>query len=68
MPYHFKIYKESSGFWTECLELNGCYTQGDTLKEKDALHTYFDDPVLISFPTFKEPESIIEVCVDSLTN
>lgn len=32
MPYHFKIYKESTGFWTECLELNGCYTQGDALK------------------------------------
>jgi hypothetical protein len=33
MKYHFKVHKEMSGFWAECLELNGCITQADTQKE-----------------------------------
>lgn len=75
MLYHFKVYKERTGFWSECLELNGCYTQGVTIKEleeniQDALHTYFDDPVLISFPKLssREPDSLIEVFVNSIPN
>lgn len=43
------------------------YTQGATIKEleeniRDALHTYFDDPVSVSFPQISD--SIIEVAVD----
>ena len=33
MVYHFKIHTEDSGFWAECLELDGCSTEGDTLEE-----------------------------------
>lgn len=75
MPYHFKIYKERTVFWTECIELNGCYTQGFIIEElieniQDALSTYFDDPVLISFPKLssREPDSLIEVFVNSIPN
>ena len=33
MVYHFKVHKEKNGFWAECIELEGCQTQGETLKE-----------------------------------
>jgi len=33
MLYHFKIQKESNGYWAECLELKGCQTEADTLSE-----------------------------------
>lgn len=33
MNYHFKIHKEGKGFWAQCIELEGCITQADNLKE-----------------------------------
>jgi antitoxin HicB len=33
MKYHFKIYKKDGGYWAQCIELEGCITQADTLKE-----------------------------------
>jgi len=33
MYYHFKIHKEPDGYWAECIELEGCVTQGDSLDE-----------------------------------
>lgn len=49
MKYHFKIHKEGSGFWAECIELDGCFTQGDSKEElydnmQDALDTYLTEP------------------------
>ena len=49
MKYHFKIHKESPGFWAECVELNGCLTQGDNRDHlqsmmEDALSAYLDEP------------------------
>ncbi len=49
MIYHFKIHKEKKGFWAQCIELPGCITEGDTLKElrknmKDALNLYIEEP------------------------
>jgi len=49
MKYHFKIHKEKKGYWAECLELDGCVTQGDTLKElsenmQEALILYIEEP------------------------
>ena len=49
MKYHFKIHKEKDGFWAECLELPGCFTEGDTKEElfanmQDALNTYIEEP------------------------
>jgi antitoxin HicB len=49
MRYHFKIHKEQGSYWAECLELEGCLSQGDTLDElkknlKEALDLYLDEP------------------------
>ena len=49
MKYHFKIHKEKEGYWAECLELQGCVTQGDTLKilhknMEAALKLYIEEP------------------------
>jgi predicted RNase H-like HicB family nuclease len=33
MKYHFKLDKEDSGYSTECCELEGCITEGDTAEE-----------------------------------
>ncbi|MEN0058554.1 MAG: type II toxin-antitoxin system HicB family antitoxin [Bdellovibrio sp.] len=39
MQYHFKIHKESDGYWAECVELDGCFTQADTREELNkAMH------------------------------
>ena len=49
MNYHFKIHKEKKGFWAECLEIPGCLTQGDSIKElefnmQEALSLVLDEP------------------------
>ncbi|MDB5047994.1 MAG: hypothetical protein JWO30_1065 [Fibrobacteres bacterium] len=49
MKYHFKIHKEEKGFWAECLELDGCITQGDDrrhleLMMTDAVSAYLEEP------------------------
>lgn len=33
MKYHFKIKKEKNGYSAYCIELEGCVTQADSLKE-----------------------------------
>jgi len=33
MYYNFKVHKENKGFWAECIELDGCQTQADTIEE-----------------------------------
>lgn len=50
MKYHFKVHKEATGFWAECLELEGCVTQGKSKEHleammADALAAYLDEPV-----------------------
>jgi predicted RNase H-like HicB family nuclease len=49
MYYHFKTHREGNGYWAECLELDGCVSQGDTLKElrgfcEEALNLYLEEP------------------------
>lgn len=49
MKYHFKIHRESSGLWAECIELEGCHTQGDTRAElvrnmEEALNLHLSEP------------------------
>jgi antitoxin HicB len=48
MKYHFKVHKEGKGFWAECIELDGCITQGENrehLREmmEEALAAYLDE-------------------------
>jgi antitoxin HicB len=47
--YHFKIHKEKDGYWAECLELEGCHTQGESMDElrfnmEEALNLYLSEP------------------------
>jgi antitoxin HicB len=49
MFYHFKIHKESKGFWAESVELQGCVTQASSLKQlyvnlEEALNLYLNEP------------------------
>lgn len=49
MKYHFKVHKEENMFWAECLELEGCNTQGKTKEDlfenmKEVLDLYLDEP------------------------
>ncbi len=73
MRYHFKIHKQGNGFWAECLELDGCVTQGDNkahLDEmmKDAINAYLNEPETSNHifpmpkPHLKKP-GIVEVQV-----
>ncbi|MBL4818354.1 MAG: type II toxin-antitoxin system HicB family antitoxin [Deltaproteobacteria bacterium] len=48
MKYHFKAEKEDVGYSAQCVEIPGCITQGDTLKElnqnmKEALELVLDE-------------------------
>ncbi|WP_413576093.1 type II toxin-antitoxin system HicB family antitoxin [Bdellovibrio sp. HCB290] len=61
MEYHFKIHKEKSGFSAECIELEGCRTQGDTMSELEqnmgeALNLYLaeNDSSMLVFPAPKK--------------
>lgn len=75
MKYHFKIRKEKEGYSARCLELEGCFTQGDTLEElrknmEEALNLYVEEPEdskeLAAFPDEKIrcSKSVIEVALD----
>jgi antitoxin HicB len=48
MQYHFKIHKEDAGYWAQCIELPGCFTQADTKEElkhnmQEALNLYISE-------------------------
>ncbi|MFA6066474.1 MAG: type II toxin-antitoxin system HicB family antitoxin [Candidatus Babeliaceae bacterium] len=75
MQYHFKIHKEAAGFWAECIELEGCFTQADTKEElqlnmQEALNLYVEERSnskdLAAMPdkNIKNSRTIIEVSLD----
>ena len=75
MHYHFKIYKEDKGYSAQGVELETCFTQGDTETElyqniQEALNLYIDEPessdYLAPLPNndIKCRDDIIEVPVD----
>ena len=72
MKYHFKIHKEDDGFWAQCLELEGCVTQGDSIEElnknmEEALNLYVSEPEdskeFAAFPnhSIKRAKNVVEV-------
>ena len=76
MKYHFKVHKEGSRFWAECLELDGCYTQADSMEDlyemmQEALNLYISEPEnstrLAELPddSIKRSKNVVEVPVDS---
>jgi predicted RNase H-like HicB family nuclease len=49
MKYHFKAHTSKGECWTECLELEGCLTQGKDIEDlkraaAEALNIYLDEP------------------------
>lgn len=74
MKYHFKIHKEKSGYWAECLELVGCLTEADSIGEleenmKEALNLFLSEPehstTIFKMPLKKNIEkNTVEVKVD----
>jgi len=65
MWYHFEVHKDKIGYWAECVELSGCYTQGDSKQElyaniQEALDLYLDKNKGVKFLTFLE-ESLVAV-------
>ncbi|HSW87423.1 MAG TPA: type II toxin-antitoxin system HicB family antitoxin [Rhabdochlamydiaceae bacterium] len=75
MKYHFKIHKEGKGFWAQCLELEGCITQGKSIKAlhknmQEALNLYIQEPEdsidLASFPdnSVRKSKNVVEIALD----
>nr|NGX27718.1 hypothetical protein [Chlamydiota bacterium] len=75
MKYHFKIHKEGKHFWAQCVELEGCITQGTSLKDlrknmQEALNLYVQEPEsskdLAALPdeSIRRSKSIEEVSLD----
>jgi predicted RNase H-like HicB family nuclease/DNA-binding XRE family transcriptional regulator len=75
MKYHFKVHKEGKGFWAQCMELEGCITQGRSLEElyknmEEALNLYIqeseDSEDLAAFPndSIKKSKTVVEVPVE----
>lgn len=74
MQYHFKIHKEGKGYWAECVELKGCYTEANSKKElyynmEEALNLYLQEPTDSSYvaplPKAKQRgKNIVRVQVD----
>jgi antitoxin HicB len=74
MIYHFKVHKEKNGYWCQCIEINSCRTQGESMQElkinaHEALNLLLDEPhnSKIIFPLPKKVKalpSVFEVRVD----
>lgn len=75
MEYHFNIHKAEKGFWAQCIELKGCVTQANNLKElrvnmQEALNLYVeesedsDDVASLPDNSIKSKKNIEKVAVD----
>jgi len=75
MKYHFKIHKEGQGFWAQCIELDGCITEADSMDElqrnmQEALNLYVEesddckDLAHLPNESLKISRNIIEVPLD----
>lgn len=75
MRYHFKIHKETKGYSAQCIELEGCITEADTLEDlftnmQEALNLYVEEPEnskdLAALPdaSIKISKTILEVPLD----
>ena len=76
MKYHFKVHKEGKRFWAKCIELDGCYTQADSMHElnemmQEALNLYISEPEssmdVAELPddSIKAARNVVEVPVDA---
>lgn len=76
MKYHFRIHKEDSLYWGECIEIVSCHSRGDTLEElevmlKECLDLVLNEPpeseVMFPLPApcIKLSDDVIEIEVES---
>ena len=76
MKYHFRVYEEEGGYWGECLEIESCHSQGNTLPElknmlKEALDLTLDEPagsnMVFPMPDSKydDNEDLLSILVDN---
>ena len=76
MKYHFKVHKDGKRFWAKCIELDGCYTQANSISElnkmmQEALNLYISEPEgamdIADLPddSIKTSKSVVEVPVDA---
>lgn len=72
MKYHFRINKEDSLYWGECIEIASCHSRGDTLIElkemlKECLDLVLDEPpeseVIFPLPdpSIKPSDDVIDI-------
>ncbi|MBQ7196005.1 MAG: type II toxin-antitoxin system HicB family antitoxin [Synergistaceae bacterium] len=66
MKYTISIHKDTQegGFWGECLELPGCYSQGESVEDlmnniREAVELYLEDEEEIYFPVAEVRELIL---------
>ena len=73
MVYHFRVHKDDDGLWADCLELEGCSTQADSLVDlsqnaREALNLFLDEPetsqVVFPLPRQHDDRDLIDVPVD----
>lgn len=73
MKYHFKLKKESEGYSAACIELAGCRTQGNSLKElkenlEEVLNLFLSEnensTLIFKTPKEAKGKNIIAVEVD----
>ncbi len=75
MKYHFKVHKEGTGFWAQCIELPGCLTEANSMDElqtnmQEALNLYVEEPLdsrdLAALPneSIRLSRFIVEVALD----
>jgi predicted RNase H-like HicB family nuclease/DNA-binding XRE family transcriptional regulator len=73
--YHFIVHKEDNGYWSECCELEGCLTQGETMGElykssEEALNLYLEEPnnseIVFPLPdeTLDNQKDLIKIMVE----
>ena len=75
MHYHFKYYKEDDGYWAECVELDGCRSEGDSFEDlkknlEEALNLYLNEPanskIIFNMPAnnLTRKKGIVDIKVD----
>jgi predicted RNase H-like HicB family nuclease len=75
MKYHFKIRKEDERYSAQCIELEGCITQGDSMNElyenmREALNLYVQEPAnsndlaVLPKDSIRKSKNVVEVPLD----
>jgi predicted RNase H-like HicB family nuclease len=75
MKYHFRVRKEKVGYSAQCIELEGCVTEGNSKRKlhknmQEALNLYIQEPEssndLADFPdnSIRRSKNVVEVSLD----